>query len=75
LVIGSPNLQKEDLTNKAVSVMACRKSVMAGENLTQYQMIDIVKAALDKGLFSTCPHGRPYIKKLSRREIDKFFSR
>jgi len=54
--------------------MACRSSIMAGENITAEEIAALVKDINTYNIF-TCPHGRPIITRMDRRHIDRWFHR
>jgi DNA mismatch repair protein MutL len=56
-------------------MMACKKSIKAGECLTMAEMEKIIKDLLAVENFRNCPHGRPTMLCLSRQEIDRRFKR
>tara|TARA_Y100000310_G_scaffold340082_1_gene434717 strand:+ start:182 stop:1831 length:1650 start_codon:yes stop_codon:yes gene_type:complete len=64
-----------DYKEKVVTRMACRASIKAGDDVSEYRMMDLLKK-LDKcELPFTCPHGRPIIVKLSMGDLEKMFRR
>ena len=58
-----------------VTRMACRASVMAGEELTNERMEKILQELSMTELPFTCPHGRPTIIKVTVDELDRMFKR
>ncbi len=60
---------------RVLSVMACHAMVRANQALSQMEMQQLIVdlAAIDFG--SCCPHGRPVMRRLSRRDVEKFFHR
>jgi len=58
-----------------ITRMACRAAVMAGEELSVYQMQQIINSLAMKKLPFTCPHGRPTIIKTDVVELEKKFKR
>jgi len=55
--------------------MACRSSIMAGRRLSGEEMTALVREMAGAGIFSHCPHGRPVIRRLNRREVEGWFRR
>lgn len=55
--------------------MSCRAAVKAGNNTTDYELIEFVKDLLCDESVRYCPHGRPVLIELSKYEIDKQFGR
>ena len=54
---------------------ACKHAVKGGEALTEDQLRSLVEEMIDKKVTPTCPHGRPLVVSISRRELDKKFKR
>ncbi len=54
---------------------ACRAAVKAGDKTNILEMTSFVKKILEDDEIRYCPHGRPVVYELSRREIEKQFGR
>ncbi len=67
--------QIDDEIERVLAVLACHSMVRANQALSLSEMQRLLQdlAAIDFG--SCCPHGRPVMHRLSRREIEKFFHR
>ncbi len=61
-----------DLTLKT---MACHGAVKAGERLQPEAMLGLINRLKKHNCMPTCPHGRPYIFRLTWKELDKIFKR
>jgi len=77
-ILISEESKKDDiskLTDRILERMACRSAIKAGD----YQTKDEIEALLEQvGKLDNllhCPHGRPFIIKLSKSDIEKLFSR
>lgn len=75
LILENKNLSRRDLTEKMISTAACRMSIMAGDRLTGAQMLHLIEALYRKNYVHLCPHGRPFVKKISFEELHRFFGR
>ncbi len=64
-----------DRAEKILARIACRSAIKAGEPLTLGQMADLLDRYSEDPTMATCPHGRPPIWRISRRELDKWFGR
>ncbi len=64
-----------DLLETAIIKMACRQAVKAGNRLNHQEMETIIEELLRVENYMNCPHGRPTMIKLSRRELDRMFKR
>jgi DNA mismatch repair protein MutL len=56
-------------------VIACHASVRAGQRLSIQEMQEVVSQLKKCENPTTCPHGRPTIWKISKKELDKKFQR
>lgn len=65
-------LEKRDNIAKSY---ACRNAIMAGDRLTQREMLVLIDQLFATSMPYVCPHGRPIIIKLSLAEFDKMFGR
>ncbi len=74
-IVEKGNITLEDLSQKIVARMACRMSVMKGDALTKEEMKAIIQEVYEKDYIHTCPHGRPFVKKISTQELAGFFER
>lgn len=57
------------------ATIACRSSHQAGDILNQDQMRNLIKTLQKTKDNNSCPHGRPTLWVLSKKEIDKQFKR
>lgn len=63
------------LKREAVIKAACRSAVKAGDRLSEAELKSLVDSFLASGVMPTCPHGRPVISVISRKQIEKSFKR
>ena len=61
--------------NEAIYSMACRNAVKANTVLAEIEVEAILNRLKSLENPYTCPHGRPVIVKLTRRELEKLFKR
>jgi len=64
-----------DLRRAEVMQMACKSAVKGGDPLSRDEIEALIRQMLETGAPPTCPHGRPVMKSLSRRELEKMFKR
>ncbi len=64
-----------DARRAEVAQMACKASVKGGDPLSESEIESLIRQLLDTGAPPTCPHGRPVMKVVSRRELEKLFKR
>jgi DNA mismatch repair protein MutL len=65
----------EDALRRIAATMACHAAVKANYPLTLEKMRYILEELRRTAYSSVCPHGRPVVLRLSRREIEKNFQR
>jgi DNA mismatch repair protein MutL len=65
----------EDALRRIAATMSCHAAVKANYPLTLTQMRYILQELRRTAYSSVCPHGRPVVLRLSRREIEKNFHR
>lgn len=64
-----------DARRAQVMQMACKSAVKAGDSLSKSEIHALIQQMLDTGAPPTCPHGRPVMKSISLRELEKMFKR
>jgi DNA mismatch repair protein MutL len=65
----------EALLDHLVHSMACRRSVMAGDELAPEEIESLLEAAARLDHDQTCPHGRPTRVRLTLAELERAFHR
>ena len=68
--IKSPVIRKDDLIRTA-----CRRAVKAHDKLSDKELQSLVDSFLKTDVIPTCPHGRPIITVLTKKQIEKSFKR
>lgn len=66
----SIDLIRDDLAEKA-----CKHAVKGGDDLDKEELIKLVRGVGDGNVTMQCPHGRPFLVKFTRKDIDKWFRR
>ncbi len=71
----SRKIDKTTLTDRMLESVACKSAIKAGDYQTREEMEALLEqiAGLDNAL--NCPHGRPFLIKLEKGEIEKWFMR
>ncbi len=67
--------KKEERIKVLFSTAACKASIKAGEKLSYEHMREIVERLKIAKIPFTCPHGRPTMIRMSKKEIEKRFKR
>ena len=65
------------LLRETVSREACRAAIKGGETLTRRQIQYVLSNLVDEdgNLPASCPHGRPTVVKLTKKDFEKMFKR
>ena len=72
---GEPGARVEDALRRIAATMACHAAVKANYPLTQEKMRYILSELRRTAYSSVCPHGRPVVLRITRREVEKNFQR
>ena len=65
----------DDAIKKIAATMACHAAVKANDPLTPEKMAHILDELRRTSYSTICPHGRPVMLRVSRREVEKNFQR
>jgi len=55
--------------------IACRAAIKAGDRTNTQEMLALAQKIMDGSVPPFCPHGRPCVLKLTRKELEKRFGR
>ena len=55
--------------------IACRAAIKAGDKTNAEEMLALAQKILDGTVPPFCPHGRPCVLKITRKELEKQFGR
>jgi DNA mismatch repair protein MutL len=75
LAAGGSVPEVDTALRKIAATMACHAAVKANYPLTLDKMRYILEELRRTAYSSVCPHGRPVVLRLTRREIEKNFQR
>ena len=64
-----------ELRRAEIMQMSCKSAVKGGDRLSDSEVASLIRQMLETGAPPTCPHGRPVMKALPRRELEKMFKR
>jgi DNA mismatch repair protein MutL len=71
----TPGASVHDALRRLAATMACHAAVKAGDPLTREKMQYLLDELRRTAHSSVCPHGRPVVLRLTRREIERNFER
>ncbi len=70
----SDNITKaSQLINEKLCQTACKHAIRAGDSVTKEEIFYLIEKMKDGVVL--CPHGRPIIAKMTRKELEKMFKR
>ena len=68
-------LKKTDAIEDYFAKTACRKAVKANDILGDFEIKVLLTMLSKEGQVLLCPHGRPIVLKVSKKEVEKWFKR
>jgi DNA mismatch repair protein MutL len=71
----SPGAGVDEALRRMAATMACHAAVKANDPLTREKMQYLLDELRRTSHSSVCPHGRPVVLRLTRREIERNFER
>lgn len=71
----APGAGIDEILRQMAATMACHAAVKANDPLTREKMQYLLDELRRTAHSSVCPHGRPVVLRLTRREIEKNFER
>jgi DNA mismatch repair protein MutL len=71
----APGAKVDEALRRTAATMACHAAVKANDPLTKEKMQYLLDELRLTAHSSVCPHGRPVVLRLTRREIEKSFDR
>ena len=71
----APGAGVDDALRRMAATMACHAAVKANDPLTREKMQYLLDELRRTAHSSVCPHGRPVVLRLTRREIERNFER
>ena len=64
-----------DEKQRLIYTIACKAAIKANHRLGTVEMYELVRRVFSLENINTCPHGRPIIIKMTKKEIEKEFGR
>ncbi len=74
-VINNKNISIIELRNDAIAMASCKCSIKANQYLTIEEMNKVISDLYSCQNPFTCPHGRPIISKMTKKDLEKMFKR
>ena len=74
-VLRNNNITFNELRNDAIAMASCKMSIKANQVLTDIEMNKVISDLYECKNPFTCPHGRPIITKMEKKDLEKMFKR
>ena len=74
-VLKNNNITFNELRNDAIAMASCKMSIKANQILNQVEMNKVISDLYECKNPFTCPHGRPIITKMEKKDLEKMFKR
>ena len=74
-VLRNNNITFNELRNDAIAMASCKMSIKANQVLTEVEMNKVISDLYKCKNPFTCPHGRPIITKMEKKDLEKMFKR
>ena len=74
-VLRNNNITFNELRNDAIAMASCKMSIKANQVLTDVEINKVVSDLYECKNPFTCPHGRPIITKMEKKDLEKMFKR
>ena len=71
----SENRGRAVLQRECIIRASCRSAVKAGDKLSDAELLSVAQSFINTGVTPTCPHGRPVITIINKKQIEKSFKR
>ncbi len=65
----------DDAIKRIAATIACHAAVKANYSLTYEKMVHILEELRATAYSTVCPHGRPVMLRITKREVEKNFQR
>ena len=74
-VFKNNNITFNELRNDAIAMASCKMSIKANQILNDVEMNKVISDLYECKNPFTCPHGRPIITKMEKKDLEKMFKR
>lgn len=74
-VLNNNKITFNELRNDAIAMASCKMSIKANQILSEVEMNKVISDLYKCNNPFTCPHGRPIITKMEKKDLEKMFKR
>ncbi len=69
------DINTQDIFDHIIKTMACHAAIKSGDILSREEMEGLIKELYKTEVPTNCPHGRPILKRIPYRDLEKIFKR
>jgi DNA mismatch repair protein MutL len=73
--ISKPNLNPDKIFSEALYTVACKAAIKANDKLDPQEVFELITQMQEVDRSTHCPHGRPSIVKIPKKDVEKWFKR
>ena len=66
---------RQEIENRFLATVACKAAIKGNKELTDMEIKSLLDEILSLDNPFTCPHGRPIITKMEKKDLEKMFKR
>ena len=74
-VLNNNKITFNELRNDVIAMASCKMSIKANQILSEVEMNKVISDLYECNNPFTCPHGRPIITKMEKKDLEKMFKR
>lgn len=74
-VLSKTTISNADIFRDKIAQTACKSAIKGGMDISRQEIDNLLETMLNDGRILVCPHGRPIIIKITKKEIEKWFKR
>lgn len=73
--ISKPNMTPDKIISEALYTVACKAAIKANDKLNPLEVFELITQMQEVDRSTHCPHGRPSIVKIPKKDVEKWFKR
>ncbi len=74
-VLSKASISNSDIFRDKLAQSACKAAIKGGMDIARHEIDNLIDTMINDGRILVCPHGRPIIIKITKKEIEKWFKR
>ena len=73
--LNKSKITEAELVKDNLMQMACKSAIKGGDDLSQAEIKILLSGMGNSNVVLFCPHGRPVVVRITKKEIEKWFKR